>query len=158
MIDNENFIHSTENEAQLIDGKKIAEDIRMELREQISEWMEKGSHRAPQLTAILIGDDPASRTYVNNKMKVTLAVRKTFSYQLTHWMFIILKAAQDVGITSVTRNLSKATTEEELLEIIDELNNSDEVDGILVQLPLPDHINERKVWINQTLINFHLLT
>lgn len=56
-----------------------------------------------------------------------------------------LKAAQDVGITSVTRNLSKATTEEELLAIIEELNNSDEVDGILVQLPLPDHINERKV-------------
>lgn len=56
-----------------------------------------------------------------------------------------MKAAQDVGITSVTKTLSKSTTEEELLKIIDELNNSDDVDGILVQLPLPEHISERKV-------------
>lgn len=55
--------------AQLIDGKKIAEDIRAELRHQVDTWMEKG-HRRPKLTAVLIGDDPASKTYVNNKMKV----------------------------------------------------------------------------------------
>lgn len=54
----------------MIDGKKIAEEIRGELREQISEWMKKENHRAPQLTAVLVGDDPASSTYVNNKMKV----------------------------------------------------------------------------------------
>lgn len=55
--------------AQIIDGKKIAEDIRTELRTQIEQWVAEG-HRAPQLTALLIGEDPASRTYVNNKMKV----------------------------------------------------------------------------------------
>lgn len=109
--------------------------------------MTKGNHRAPQLTAILIGDDPASRTYVNNKMKVKIdRCAETFiSLSVDLLNVYDLKAAQDVGITSVTRNLSKATTEEELLEIIQALNESDEVDGILVQLPLPDHINERKV-------------
>lgn len=66
------FLCSSLTEAQLIDGKKIAEDIRGELREQIREWMAKENYRAPQLTAILIGDDPASRTYVNNKMKVKM--------------------------------------------------------------------------------------
>lgn len=55
--------------AKLIDGKQIAEDIRQELRTQIEQWVAKGN-RAPQLTAILIGEDPASHTYVNNKMKV----------------------------------------------------------------------------------------
>lgn len=55
------------------------------------------------------------------------------------------KAAQDVGINSVTRKLSDTTSEDELLKIIDELNNSNDVDGILVQLPLPPHMTERKV-------------
>jgi methylenetetrahydrofolate dehydrogenase (NADP+) / methenyltetrahydrofolate cyclohydrolase len=55
------------------------------------------------------------------------------------------KAAEDVGIMSVTRKLSKSTTEDELISIVEEMNSSDSVDGILVQLPLPDHINERKV-------------
>lgn len=55
--------------AKIIDGKQIAEEIRQELRQQIEDWVAKG-HRAPQLTAVLIGDDPASHTYVNNKMKV----------------------------------------------------------------------------------------
>jgi len=118
-----NIIASSPPEAKLIDGKKIAQEIRGELREQIKEWMQKYSHRAPQLTAILVGDDPASQTYVKNKMT----------------------AAQDVGINSVTRSLSDTTTEDELMKIIDVLNNSDEVDGILVQLPLPQHINERKI-------------
>lgn len=110
-------------EAKIIDGKKIAEDIRIELRDQIKEWMQKENERAPQLTAILIGEDPASQTYVRNKMK----------------------AASDVGITSETKHLPKTITEEELMQLIDRLNHDDTVDGILVQLPLPDHINERKI-------------
>lgn len=57
----------------------------------------------------------------------------------------MFKAAQDVGIVSVTKNLTKSVTEEELMDIISALNEDDSVDGILVQLPLPDHINERKV-------------
>ncbi|XP_058120359.1 bifunctional methylenetetrahydrofolate dehydrogenase/cyclohydrolase, mitochondrial isoform X1 [Anopheles ziemanni] len=108
--------------AKLIDGKQIASEIRAELREQLVLWKAQG-HRAPQLTAILIGDDPASATYVNNKMK----------------------AAEDVGINSKTERYNTDITEEELINRIDELNADDEVDGILVQLPVPDHINERKV-------------
>lgn len=68
------------------------------------------------------------------------------------------KAAQDVGINSVTRKLSDTTSEDELLKIIDELNNSDDVDGILVQLPLPPHMTERKVShesSTQSCSNFH---
>lgn len=57
-------------EAKVIDGKKIAEDIRGELREQIKEWMTKANQRAPQLTAVIVGEDAASHTYVKNKMKV----------------------------------------------------------------------------------------
>ncbi|XP_049543846.1 bifunctional methylenetetrahydrofolate dehydrogenase/cyclohydrolase, mitochondrial isoform X2 [Anopheles darlingi] len=108
--------------AKLIDGKQIAADIRSELRKQVSSWIAQGN-RAPQLTAILIGDDPASATYVNNKMK----------------------AAEDVGIKSVTETYKNEITEEELINRIYQLNEDDAVDGILVQLPIPGHINERKV-------------
>uniref|UniRef100_A0A1Q3FHD2 methenyltetrahydrofolate cyclohydrolase n=2 Tax=Culex tarsalis TaxID=7177 RepID=A0A1Q3FHD2_CULTA len=108
--------------AKLIDGKQISADIRAELREQIEQWMAKGN-RAPQLTAILIGDDPASSTYVANKMK----------------------AAADVGINSKTERYGSDITEDELLARIEALNRDDSVDGILVQLPVPGHINERKV-------------
>lgn len=108
--------------AKLIDGKQISADIRSELHEQIDQWMANGN-RAPQLTAILIGDDPASNSYVANKMK----------------------AAADVGINSKTERYESDITEEELLARIKALNQDDSVDGILVQLPVPGHINERKV-------------
>lgn len=113
---------SSNEMAKLIDGKQISADIRAELREQIESWMKLG-HRAPQLTAILIGEDPASSTYVANKMK----------------------AAADVGINSKTERYDSDITEEDLLKRIEELNNDESVDGILVQLPVPGHINERKV-------------
>jgi len=65
------FYYSVEpQEAKIIDGKKIAEDIRGELRDQVKEWMKKENQRAPHLTAVLVGEDPASHTYVKNKMKV----------------------------------------------------------------------------------------
>lgn len=108
--------------AKLIDGKKISKEIQSELREKIQIWIEEGN-RPPQLTAILVGDDPASSTYVRNKML----------------------AAKDVGITSVTKNIKADISENELIELIESLNNDDSVDGILVQLPLPSHINERKI-------------
>ncbi|XP_055705352.1 bifunctional methylenetetrahydrofolate dehydrogenase/cyclohydrolase, mitochondrial isoform X2 [Phlebotomus papatasi] len=108
--------------AKLIDGLQISKQIREELRGQVEEWVKEGN-RKPQLTAVLIGEDPASQTYVKNKMK----------------------AAAEVGIESTTRNLPDTISEEELLEIIDELNQSDKVDGILVQLPLPHHIHERRI-------------
>lgn len=108
--------------AKIIDGKRIAQEIRSELKQKVVEWTAEG-YRPPQLTAILVGDDQASQTYVRNKMQ----------------------AAKDVGINSQTLNLPSTITEDELLEKIYELNESDEVDGILVQLPLPNHINERRI-------------
>lgn len=108
--------------AKLIDGKKIAAEIRGELKVKVDEWVRAG-HRRPQLTAILVGDDKASDTYVKNKMK----------------------AAAEVGIDSKTIRKESTITEEELLQLIDELNTDNTVDGILVQLPLPDQINERKI-------------
>lgn len=108
--------------AQLIDGKAIAAQIRTELRKEVNDYVAAGN-RAPQLTAILVGEDPASETYVSNKMK----------------------AAQDVGISSVTKRLPAGTKEQELLFLINQLNKDNSVDGILVQLPLPNHMNERNV-------------
>ncbi|XP_037032402.1 bifunctional methylenetetrahydrofolate dehydrogenase/cyclohydrolase, mitochondrial isoform X2 [Bradysia coprophila] len=108
--------------AQIIDGKQIANDIRTELKGKIGKWVQEG-HRPPQLTAVLIGSDPASCTYVRNKMK----------------------AALEVGIDSITKNLPPETTEEELLQVIQDLNDDNSVDGILVQLPVPSHINERRI-------------
>lgn len=108
--------------AKIIDGKQIAKDLQAELKEKIQLWINEG-HRAPQLTAILVGDDPASHTYVRNKMK----------------------AAEEVRISSETKRLPATITEKELIAFIEELNHNDSVDGILVQLPLPSDINERKV-------------
>ncbi|GAB0087848.1 Bifunctional methylenetetrahydrofolate dehydrogenase/cyclohydrolase, mitochondrial [Sergentomyia squamirostris] len=108
--------------AKLINGVQIAKQIREELSEQVEQWIKEGN-RNPQLTAILVGGDPASQTYVKNKMK----------------------AATEVGIVSCTKNLPETISEGELLAIIEQLNGDDEVDGILVQLPLPQHIHERTI-------------
>uniref|UniRef100_A0A336LQF1 CSON000968 protein n=1 Tax=Culicoides sonorensis TaxID=179676 RepID=A0A336LQF1_CULSO len=114
--------HSYSKMAKIIDGKRIAQEIRGELKQKVTEWVAQG-HRPPQLTAILVGEDTASQTYVRNKMQ----------------------AAKEVGIASQTINLPTTITEDELLDKINELNDSDLVDGILVQLPLPNHINERRI-------------
>lgn len=108
--------------AQIIDGKAIAGDIRREIRKDIEQYIGEGN-RPPHLTAILVGDDQASETYVRMKMN----------------------AAKEVGITSETKRLPTTTTEQELLDIIHSLNNDNNVDGILVQLPIPEHMNERKI-------------
>ncbi|XP_017473268.1 PREDICTED: bifunctional methylenetetrahydrofolate dehydrogenase/cyclohydrolase, mitochondrial isoform X1 [Rhagoletis zephyria] len=108
------------HEAQIIDGKAIAEKIKTELKEKIAEFVAQGN-RSPTLTAILVGNDPASQTYVKNKMI----------------------AAKTVGIVSNTIQLPETTSQEELFNCIKKLNNDAEVDGILVQLPVPNHINER---------------
>ncbi len=109
---------STDN---LIDGKGIAADIREELKGRVQEMKQEG--RVPGLSVVLVGDNPASQTYVNMKEK----------------------AAKEIGIYSDKREVSADLSEEELLDMIDELNNDNEIDGILVQLPLPDHIDELKV-------------
>jgi len=103
---------------QLIDGKKIASEIKKELASRCAAIIDSGE-RAPHLAAILVGEDPASLSYVNSKEK----------------------ACQEVGITSTIYRLEENCSESKLLEIIDFLNSDDEVDGFIVQLPLPAHMN-----------------
>ena len=108
--------------AKIISGKDLAASLKAEMAAKVAEYPEKYG-RAPKLAVILVGDDPASQTYVRNK----------------------LKACETVGITNMTVRMPAETTEEELLSTIDSLNRDDSVDGILVQLPVPEHISEVKV-------------
>lgn len=107
--------------AQIIDGKQIAEDIRAELKEEVEQL--RASGKIPGLTVILVGDDAASQTYVNMKAK----------------------ACENIGIRSDIIRLPEDTEEEVLLDNIRELNRDPDVHGILVQLPLPEQISEKKV-------------
>jgi methylenetetrahydrofolate dehydrogenase (NADP+)/methenyltetrahydrofolate cyclohydrolase len=107
---------------QIIDGKKIASEIKKELAAKSAAIIDKGE-RAPHLVAVLVGEDPASQTYVNSKEK----------------------DCKEVGFTSTIYRLEPDTTQKKLLGIIDFLNNDDEVDGYIVQLPLPAHINVQKI-------------
>ena len=100
--------------AQIIDGKGIAKELREELRQDVDASVDKGN-RQPGLAVVLVGSDPASQVYVRNKRK----------------------ACEEVGIKSFAYDLPETTSQEELDKIIDDLNNNDEVDGILVQFPLP---------------------
>jgi len=106
----------------IIDGKKVAADIREELKEKISKLQSK-HNKVPGLVAILVGSNPASQVYVRMKSK----------------------ACDEVGIHSVIEKLSFETSEEDLLTIIQNYNNDDRINGILVQLPLPEHISEDKI-------------
>jgi len=108
--------------AQLIDGKAIAQQIRNSVKEKVSLRIEQGK-RAPGLAVILVGLDPASQIYVGSKRK----------------------ACEEVGFISRSYDLADTTSEQELLSLIDELNNDDTVDGILVQLPLPKHLDANLV-------------
>lgn len=104
--------------AIIIDGKEIAKKKRLEIIDQVSEM--KKQDFTPGLAVILVGDNQASRTYVNSKQKT----------------------ARELGMHNVLIEYPSSITEQELLAKIDELNNDDEIHGILVQLPLPGHINE----------------
>ena len=113
--------------AQIIDGKQIAATIREELAEDIQKL--KSEHGVtPGLSVVLVGENPASKVYVRNKNK----------------------SAHEIGIYSEQHTLEESTPEDTLLKLIDDLNSKDEIHGILVQLPLPDHIDEHKV-INRIL-------
>ncbi|MBP3448471.1 MAG: bifunctional methylenetetrahydrofolate dehydrogenase/methenyltetrahydrofolate cyclohydrolase FolD [Clostridia bacterium] len=105
----------------ILDGKLVSQRIKDELRIKVEELGKKGI--SVGLTVIIVGDDPASRVYVNSKKK----------------------ACEALGITSQEFALPQDTTEEELLSLIEKLNKDDKVNGILVQLPLPKHINEETV-------------
>lgn len=107
--------------AQILSGKTVSQRIKDELKERVTELKEKGIN--PGLAVIIVGDDPASRVYVNNKKK----------------------ACAEIGIYSEEYALGESTSEEELLALIDELNHKKEINGILVQLPVPKHINEERI-------------
>ncbi|MFQ6107401.1 MAG: bifunctional methylenetetrahydrofolate dehydrogenase/methenyltetrahydrofolate cyclohydrolase FolD [Thermoplasmata archaeon] len=107
--------------AQIISGKELSKEIRGELAEEVKQLKEKGI--IPGLAVILVGEDPASKVYVRNKAK----------------------ACEKLGIHSITERLPENTSEEELLSLIDKYNKDPSFHGILVQLPLPKHINESKV-------------
>ncbi|NWT75989.1 MTDC protein, partial [Prunella himalayana] len=109
-------------DAVVISGRKLARQIRQEARHEVQQWVAAGNRR-PHLSVVLVGENPASHSYVLNKTK----------------------AAADVGISSETILRPASITEEELLELIAKLNRDSAVDGLLVQLPLPEHIDERRV-------------
>ena len=111
--------------ANIIDGKAISMDIKNEVKEAATALKAKGIE--PCLAVILVGENPASQVYVRNKKK----------------------ACEYCGIKSLSYELSAETTEEELLNLIDELNNNKACNGILVQLPLPKHIDENKVLLRK---------
>ncbi len=108
--------------AIVLSGKDLAAKIKADLKNQLPELIEKYG-RKPHLVVILVGEDPGSVSYVKGKGK----------------------ACEEVGILNTTIRKDESITEEELLKIIDELNNDSKVDGILVQLPLPKHIDTDKV-------------
>ncbi|MBQ7974658.1 MAG: bifunctional methylenetetrahydrofolate dehydrogenase/methenyltetrahydrofolate cyclohydrolase FolD [Clostridia bacterium] len=107
--------------AKLLLGKEVSARIKGELREEVAQLKEKGIN--PGLAVIIVGDDPASRVYVNNKKK----------------------ACEECGIYSEEYALPAETSEKDLLDLIEVLNGNDKISGILVQLPVPKHIDEKKV-------------
>ncbi len=106
----------------LIDGKKVASEIKNEIAEEVAKLRNEGK-KVPHLAAILVGDNPSSQTYVANKVK----------------------DCNEVGFRSTLVKFEKDISESILLDKIAELNNDDDIDGFIVQLPLPDHISENKV-------------
>lgn len=108
--------------AQIISGSALSSQIKDEIAQQIKQYQEKGK-RSPGLAVILVGSDAASQVYVNSKRK----------------------SCAEIGIQSKSFDLPQETSEQALLKLIDELNHDESVDGILVQLPLPSHIDTTKV-------------
>ena len=106
----------------LLDGKAMALQIKDEIANEVRALTQQG-HRAPHLAAVIVGTDGASMTYVANKEK----------------------SSHEVGFTSSVYRMSEQTTEKQLLETVEFLNNDPDIDGFIVQLPLPKHIDEQKV-------------
>ncbi len=104
--------------AQKIDGKQIAHDLKQQCKQRIDERLSKGL-RAPGLAVILVGADPASEVYVRNKRQ----------------------SCEQIGLISKSYDMPETTSQKELFDLVTELNNDDTIDGILVQLPLPEHID-----------------
>ncbi len=111
-----------EKAPKIIDGKQIASEIKKELAQEVIALLDEGK-RPPHLVAVIVGEDGASQSYVTSKEK----------------------QSKEVGFMSSVYRFPETLTEEELLNTVDFLNNDNEVDGFIVQLPLPKHINEQKV-------------
>ncbi len=109
---------------QLLDGKLLSENIKAELGAEVDQIKLKGG-KIPHLAAVLIGDNPASQVYVNSK----------------------IKSCEQIGFTSTLVRRSGDVSEKEVLEIVAGLNNDPDVDGFIVQLPLPKHIDEEKIML-----------
>jgi methylenetetrahydrofolate dehydrogenase (NADP+) / methenyltetrahydrofolate cyclohydrolase len=109
-------------EARVIDGKAVAANVRAEVAKEVAA-LKQAHGLVPGLAVVLVGEDPASKVYVKNKGKQTI----------------------EVGMNSIEHKLSEDTSEEEILRIVESLNQNPEVHGILVQLPLPKHVNAEKV-------------
>ena len=106
----------------LLDGKATADKIKLQIAQQVKERVGNGK-KQPHLAAILVGNDGASQTYVGHKEK----------------------ACAQVGFKSTLVRFDESVTEDELLSVIKDINNNDDIDGLIVQLPLPKHINENRV-------------
>jgi methylenetetrahydrofolate dehydrogenase (NADP+) / methenyltetrahydrofolate cyclohydrolase len=109
--------------AKVIDGKAVAAEVRDRVASGVREFAAANAGHTPGLATVLVGDEPASQIYVGNKRRQT----------------------EEVGMRSIHEELGAATTEDELLGLLDELNANDAVDGILVQLPLPEQIDQDEV-------------
>ena len=107
---------------KVIDGKQIATDLRLETKDRVSDFQSK-YNKVPTLAVVLVGEDPASQVYVNTKTKM----------------------AKEIGMDVEDHFLEKTVSEKELLSLIDQLNKNEKVNGILVQLPLPEHMDSRLI-------------
>jgi|SRR5690625_221835 len=107
---------------KIIDGRSLSREIKSEIKLEVDKFIDSGG-KAPHLAAVLIGEDPASQAYVRNK----------------------IKSCEEVGFESTLIRKNSNISEKELLDIVDRLNNNEDIDGFIVQLPLPDHIDETKV-------------
>ncbi len=107
---------------EIIDGKAVANHLKNQIKAEVESWKSKGI-KPPHLAAVMIGENAASKTYVNNK----------------------IKACKETGIESSLIHLPEQTTEKSLMDLINDLNHDENVDGFIVQLPLPAHIDENNV-------------
>ena len=110
------------SDTKVIDGKQIAADLRLETKDRVSDFQTK-YNKVPTLAVVLVGEDPASQVYVNTKTKM----------------------AKEIGMDVEDHFLEKSVSEKELLSLIDQLNKNEKVNGILVQLPLPEHMDSRLI-------------
>ncbi len=108
--------------AKILSGKEVADFIKQKVAEEVKNFEAEFGTR-PCLVAVRVGEDPASAVYVGNKVKTS----------------------EELGLISEHRHLPATATQEELLNLVEELNNREDVDGILVQLPLPKHLDEKEI-------------